>query len=66
MQSDVVGCMDECNMMVGIHTDSRCTLTALPPTGMPSLTPIWLVNVVSNSDCAFSLDCKRQHDIRLC
>jgi len=65
MQSDVVGCMDECNMMVGILTDSHCALTAPAPTGTPSLTQILLVNFVSNLDCAFSLICKRQDDIRL-
>jgi len=52
-------------MMVGIHTDLRCTLTAPPLTGTPSLTQILLVNVVSNLDCAFSLICKRQDNIRL-
>jgi len=65
MQSDIVGCMDECNMMVVIHTDSHCALTAPSMTGMPSLTQILLVNYVSNSHCALSLICKRQDDIRL-
>jgi len=52
-------------MMVGIHIDSRCALTAPPLTGTPSLTQILLVNFVSNLDCTFSLICKRQDDIRL-
>jgi len=65
MQSDIVGCMDECNMMVVIHTDSRRALTTPSMTGMPSLTQILLVNYVSNLDCALSLICKRQDDIRL-
>ena len=64
-QSDVVGCMDECNMMVGIHSDSRCALTAPSLTGTPSLTHILLVNFVSNSNWAISLICKRQDDIGL-
>jgi len=43
-QSDVVGCMDECNMMVVIHTDSRCALTSVSdgsrlPGGGPRLGP---------------------------
>jgi len=52
-------------MMVGIHTDLRCTLTAPSLTGTPSLTRILLVNFVSNLDCAFSLICQRQDDIGL-
>jgi len=52
-------------MMVGIHTDSRRALTAAPLTGMPSVTQILLVTFVSNLDCAFSLICKRQDNIRL-
>jgi len=63
--SDVVGCMNESNMVVGIHTDSRCALTAPSLTGTPSLTQMLLVNFVSNVDCAFSLICKRQDDIGL-
>ena len=65
MQSDVVECMDECNMMVGNHTDSHCALNASSLTGTLSLTQILLVNFVSNLDCVFSLICKRQDDIRL-
>jgi len=65
MRSDIVGYMDECDMMVGVHTDSRCVLTAPPLTGRPSLTQILLVNFVSNLDCAFSRISKRQNDIRL-
>ena len=55
MWSDVVGCIDGCNMMVVIHTDSRCALTAPYLTGMRSLTPISLVNFVSILDFAFSV-----------
>jgi len=65
MQSDAVGSMDECNMMVGIHTDSHCALTAAPLAGTPSLTQILLVDFVSHLDCAFSLICERQDDIML-
>jgi len=65
MQSNVVGCRDECNMMMVIHTDSRCALTVPSMTGTPSLTQTLLVNFVSNLDCALSLICNRQHDIRL-
>jgi len=52
MQSDVFGCMDECNMMVVIHTDSRCALTAPSMTGPPSLSQIslfcllWLLSII--------------------
>jgi len=52
-------------MMVGIHRDARCALTASSLTGTPSLTQILLVNFVSNLDCAFSLICNRQDDIGL-
>jgi len=52
-------------MVVGIHTDLRCALTAPSLTDMASLTQILLVHFVSNSDCVYSLICKRQDDIRL-
>jgi len=52
-------------MMVVIHTDSRCALTAPSMTGTPSLTEIVLVNFVTNLDCALSIICKRQDNIRL-
>ena len=62
MQSDVVGCMDECNMMVVILKDSRCALTATFMPHMPSLTQILLVNFVCSLECTFSLIWKRQDD----
>jgi len=65
MQSDIVGWMDDYEMMVVIHTHSCCALIAPSMTHMPSLTHILLVNFVSNLDCAFLLICKRQDDIRL-
>jgi len=52
-------------MMVVIHTDSCSALTAPSMTGTPSLTQILLVNFVCNLDCALSLICKRQDNIRL-
>jgi len=52
-------------MMVVIHTDSRCALTAHSMTHVPSLTQILLANFVSNLDREFSLICKRQDDISL-
>jgi hypothetical protein len=65
MRSNVVGCMDECNMMVVIHTDSRCTMTAPSMTCMSSLSETLWVNVIFRLDCAFSLIRKRQDDILL-
>jgi len=64
-QSEVVGCMDERNMMVVIHTDSHCALTAPLMTAMPTLTQILLVHFVAYLHCALSLLCKRQDDIPL-
>jgi hypothetical protein len=63
MQSDVVGFVDECCMMVVIPTDSRCVLTTPSMTRMPSLTNILLVNFVFNIDCVLSLNCRRHDDI---
>jgi len=65
MRSNVVGCMDECNMMVVIHTDSRCAMTAPSMTCMSSLSETLLVNFIFSLDCAFSLIRKRQDDIVL-
>jgi hypothetical protein len=65
MRSNVVGCMDECNMMVVIHTDSRCAMTAPSMTCMSSLSETLLGNVIFSLDCAFSLIRKRQDDIVL-
>ena len=57
--------MDESNMMVVIHTDSRCALTAPSTTCMSSLSETLLVNFVFILDCAFSHIRKRQDDIVL-
>jgi hypothetical protein len=65
MRSNVVGCMDEFNMMVVIHTDSRCAMTAPSMTCMSSLSETLLVNFIISLDCAFSLVRKRQYDIML-
>jgi len=65
MQSDVVGFVDECYMMVVIPTNSRCALTIPSMTRMPLLINILLVNFVFNIDCAFSLRCRRNDDIML-
>jgi hypothetical protein len=64
-QSNVVGFVNECYMMVVIPTDLRCALTTPSMTRMPSLTDILLVNFVFNIDCAFSLTYKRHDDIML-
>jgi hypothetical protein len=50
-------------MMVVIHTDSRCAMTAPSMTHMSSLSETLLVNFFFDSDCAFSLIRKRQDDI---
>jgi hypothetical protein len=63
MRSHVVGCMGECNMMVVIHTDSRCAMTAPAMTCMSSLSETLLVNFIFSLDCAFSLIRKTQDDI---
>ena len=65
MRSNVVGCMAECIMMVIIHTDSRCAMTAPSMACMSSLSETLLVNFIFSLDCAFSLICKRQDDIVL-
>jgi hypothetical protein len=65
MHSDIVGCIDECNWMVVIHTDSRSALTAPCMTGTLSLSQTLLVNSVSDLHCVFSLICKTQDDIML-
>jgi hypothetical protein len=65
MRSNVVGCMDECNMMVVINTDSRCVMIAPSMTCMSSLSETLLVNFIFSLDCAFSLIRKRQDDIVL-
>jgi hypothetical protein len=57
--------MDECNMMVVIHTDSRCAMTAPSMTRMSSLSETLLVNFILSLNCAFSLIHKRQDDIAL-
>ena len=57
--------MDECNIMVFIHTDSRCAMTAPSMTRMSSLSETLLVNFIFSLDCALSLICKRQDDIVL-
>jgi hypothetical protein len=65
MRSNVVGYMDECNMMVVIYTDSRCAMTAPSMTCMSSLSETLLVNFIFSLDCAFSLIRKRRDDIVL-
>jgi hypothetical protein len=65
MHSGIVECIDECNRMVVIHTDSHTALTAPSMTGMLSLSQILLVNCVSDLHCVFSLVCERQDDIML-
>jgi hypothetical protein len=65
MRSNVVGCMDECNMMVVIHTDSHCAMTAPSMTCMSSLSETLLVNFIFCLDCTVSLIRKRKDDIVL-
>jgi hypothetical protein len=65
MWSNIVGCTDECNMMVVIHTDSRCAITTPPMTCMSLLRETLLVNFMFSLDCVFSLIRKRQDDIVL-
>ena len=65
MRSNVVGCMDECNMMVVIYTDSRCAITAPSMTCKSSLSETLLVNFIFGLYCVFSLIHKRQDDIVL-
>jgi len=65
MRSNVVGCMNECNMMVVIHPDSRRAMTAPSMTRMSSLSETLLINFIFSLDCAFSLIRKRQDYIVL-
>ena len=65
MRSNVVGCMDECNTMVVIHTDLHCAMTAPSMARMSSLSETLLVNFIFSLDCAFSLILKRQDVIVL-
>jgi hypothetical protein len=57
--------MGECNMMVVIHTDSRCAMTAPSMTRMSSLCATLLVNFFFGLDWVFSLIPNRQDDIVL-
>jgi hypothetical protein len=57
--------MNECNMMVVIHSDLRRAITAPSMTRMLSLSETLLVNFIFSLDCAFSLIRKRQDDIVL-
>jgi len=52
-------------MMVVIHPDSCCAMTAPSMTHMSSLSENLLVNFILRLDCAFSLIRKRQDDIVL-
>ena len=52
-------------MMVVIHADSCCTMTAPSTTCMSSPSEALLVNIILSLDCAFSLIRKRQDDILL-
>jgi len=52
-------------MMVDIHPDSCCTMTAPSMTRMSSLSETLLVNGILSLDCAFSLIRKSQDDIVL-
>jgi len=52
-------------MIVVIHTDSRCVLTASSLTHMPSLSETLLVNFILSLDCAFSLIFKKYDVITL-
>jgi len=65
MRSNVVGCMNEWNMMVVIHPDLRCAITAPSMTRMSSPSGTLLVNFIFSLDCAFSLIRKRQDHIVL-
>jgi len=49
-------------MMLVIHTDSRCAMTAPSTTCMSSPSEAMLVNIILSLDCAFSLIHKRQDD----
>jgi len=52
-------------MMVAIHPDSCCAITAPSMTRMSSLSETLLENFILSLDCAFSLIRKRQDDIVL-
>jgi hypothetical protein len=65
MESDVVGCMDECNMMVVIQTDLHCTSTAPSMTRIPSPSETLLVDCTSRLDDTFSHICKNQENMAL-
>jgi hypothetical protein len=64
-QSKVVGCIDKCNVMVVIHTDSRSALTAPSMPHMSSLSETFLVNFIFSLYWVFSLICKQHDDIVL-
>jgi len=65
MRSNVVGCMNEWNMMVVIHPDLRRATTPPSITRMSSLSQTLLVNFIFSLDWAFSLIHKRQDHIVL-
>ena len=65
MRSGVVGCIDECNMMEVIHTDSRCAIAAPSTAPMSSPNETLLVNFICSLDCTVSHVRKRQDDIAL-
>jgi len=52
-------------MIVVIHTDSHCAMTAPSMTCMSSLSETLLVNFIFSLDCTFSPMRKRQDDIVL-
>lgn len=62
-KSEAVGWMDQCNMMVVIHTDLYCAMTDLSMTHMPSLSDKLLANVLSSSDFDCSTIHMRQNNI---
>ena len=57
--------MNEWNMMVVIHPDSRRAMTVPSMTRMSSLSETLLVNFIFSLDCTFSLIRKRQDHIVL-
>jgi hypothetical protein len=52
-------------MLVVIHTDWRCAMTAPSMTSTSSLSVTLLVNFIFSLDCTFSLVRKWQDDIAL-
>ena len=64
VESNPVGCMDECNMTIIIHLGLQCALTATSMTSMTSVTSILLVNLVSILVFPFSLNHIRYNDIK--